>query len=66
MKPRERSTEPRDAPAERPVALEIRDDQRVEFHFPVEVYLEDPAEPVDVHQIAEQVYERLIRRIDET
>ncbi len=56
----------RGEPPERTVALELVGNDRVDFHFPVEIYLEEPAGPVDVHEIAEQVYERLMRRIDES
>jgi hypothetical protein len=48
-----------------PTALEVRREDRVEYHFPVEIHLDGPREAIDVDQIAAQVYERLIRRIDD-
>lgn len=51
---------------ERVVPVEISDERRVEFHFPVEIHMDEPPGDVDVHAIAQQVFERLVRRIDET
>lgn len=48
------------------VPVVVADRRRVEFHFPVEIHMEEPGEPVDVHALAEQVFQRLARRIDES
>lgn len=51
-------------PEEPPVALEIRSEpERVDFHFPVEIHMEEPGAPLDLDAIAEHVFTRLARRL---
>jgi hypothetical protein len=51
----------------RTVGTEVRSEaepERVDFHFPVEIYLEQGTGPsVDLETLAEDVLERLARRL---
>ena len=61
------SGKPKPAPrrAQPTVGVEVRGESRVDYHFPVEIHLDAQGDQVDIDKIAEQVYERLIRRIDD-
>lgn len=52
------------APPGATVAVEIRGEpERVDFHFPVEIHMDEPAAPLDLDAIAEHVFTRLARRL---
>lgn len=62
------TTRPPRLPARRdqPVAVEVRspaDPERVDFHFPVEIHIEEPGPPLDLDAVAEHVFARLARRL---
>jgi len=52
------------APVEPTVSVEVRSEpERVDFHFPVEIHMEQQKEPVDLDKVAEHVFDRLARRL---
>jgi hypothetical protein len=55
----------RSARAVAPIPTVTRSEGRVDFHFPVEIHIEESAGTPDVHEIAQLVFERLIKRLDE-
>jgi hypothetical protein len=47
-----------------PVAVTVRaTPERIDFYFPVEIHMDEPAPPVDLDAIAEHVFARLARRL---
>ncbi len=53
-------------PRPEPVAVEvIGEEGEVEYHFPVEIHMEESPEPLDLQRIAEHVYDRLARRLSD-
>jgi hypothetical protein len=47
-------------------AVEVRPDaepERVDFHFPVEIHMEQKEQSVDLDAVAEHVFDRLARRL---
>ena len=57
---------PPSAPTPEPVAVEvIGAEGEVEYHFPVEIHMEESSEPLDLQRIAEHVYDRLARRLSD-
>ena len=56
----------RSRPADEPVAVEVRspsEPERVDFHFPVVIHMEEPPAPLDLDAVAEHVFTRLARRL---
>ena len=52
--------------AEPTIAAEVRredEPERVDFHFPVEIHMEQTEQPVDLDAVAEHVFDRLARRL---
>jgi hypothetical protein len=52
--------------AEPTIATRVRreaEPERVDFHFPVEIHLEQPEQPVDLDTVAQRVFDRLARRL---
>ena len=46
------------------VAVEVRPEpERVDFHFPIEIHMEQRGQPVDLEKVAEHVFDRLARRL---
>lgn len=48
-----------------PVAVAMRrgDPERVDFHFPVEIHMEEAGPPLDLDAVADHVFTRLARRL---
>ena len=48
------------------IPVEVRPEaepERVDFHFPVEIHMEQKAQTVDLDAVAEHVFDRLARRL---